>query len=74
MYDSARPPKRSHLHTHSAESFEVNDSWFNWLTNHNFCCQSNKVKVKSLGNEREGARDPKIALYNLELVVLGNKL
>ena len=37
-------------------------------------CYSNKVDIKCLGDEGEGARDSEIALNHFQLVVLGNQL
>ena len=59
----------SYLHTNSSQVLETNRDWLDLLTNDDLRCQGNKVDVEGLGDEREGARDPKVTLNNLQLII-----
>ena len=62
------------LASHKVQLVLVDRMTFHWNTKHDLRGSTNKVEIKGLGNEREGSGTSKIALDNLELVVLCHEL
>lgn len=64
----------TNLHSHSAQGTEMDFDRLHWKAHNDPGCYGNKVDVQGLGDEGEGARDAKVALDDLQLVVLGDEL
>ena len=66
--------RHTYLNAHTWQCLNVYHSWLYREPHNDSGCHSNKVNIEGLGDKGEGARDAKIALNDLQLVVLGYQL